>query len=646
MSYALTLTDGVGNTKQFDSDRLENVDFARTHTGLSDWEATVPYDLALEDWKFAKAELERDTEYLFRGYLEGIESDDGRSTTHLSGRGVGKDLKDGEATHRYQNERAYEAIAHYWSTYTSFSADVVTPQPDTAVTGEVAQGASTSSEWSSLGFASTAPFIIENGRLKLGQTCYFVEAEAAADTNDMRDSDSNASAGERATMYAGTGFYRITTTFSLDYTMPGGNYKVAVRVKNANNNVTDGMMPGFDINVDGTTIGGPADEWGGSGSFSSYRWLELGSDSADLSGSIKVRLDEKSNNADNDLYIDCLALVDTRFSYNYDNSLDSNGYLAGPELYPDAATATYVEESTPWNVTDGYVDVTMAKGSSADALQARVSGGTWFPNDGSEQDATSVSTDFGTEYGTKIQGRVTLSRMSTTRSTATPTTGFEGEQLDSWQLSYDGNSLAVIEDQTFEGDHFSNLQRLHEFAGMRFVINHEPDAKTAESFAAADVTKSLDVITIENRIRKVDVKGYANHVTVRGKEGDDGSRPTRTLQDDSEVSTYGKRHADRTDPTLERQQDVDSAARSLLADKLNQKSKTGRLEIVAANVDPGYSYEVTWSDGTTTTIPLELVSYAESRGNAQGTLVFDLDPDVAGAIAGLRGETERTKNAL
>jgi len=638
MSYTLTLIDTDGATKEFREGRLDDVNFAREHTAMGDWSVTLPYDPSVEDWILSEIELERNGSLLFCGYLESITLNEERGTTRLKGLGIARDLTNGETTERYTSISAHEAIANYWSTNTSFDATVVDPSPNTIVSDRTVQDAPASDDFGAISaWGDDIPLLIENDRIKVAQTCWWQEGEAANGLQQGSYSGSEYSDGEAAGLI--TSAVDAFRKFTPKYKIPANTLQIGVRI-----DARDGHN-GFEILVNGDQVDSvPADALSNDLSYFSSRDF---SDSLDANTQHQFEVNCLNSTGSDDLIIDGFAAYDTRFSYNFDNSTDSDGYLAGPELYPDETVALFQEESTPWNIIDASITTKLADSDETPVrLQARLSSQTWFPNDGTEEDTLSITTDFGDEAGTNIQGRVAIGRRDVTRSTATPTEGFEGQKLTSWELSYSGNDIAIIEDQTLEGTHLANLQRLHEFAGMRFSVEHTSDSKPVESFRAGDVEKTLGDIVIRNRIRKIDAEQYANEVTVRGKLDDNGNRPVRTASDSDAIANRGPEHVDIKDPSLTTQADVDSAARQELGSRLNALDRRGELVIVAETQQPGYVYEVEWADGSASKVPLETLKYLEQQGEARGRLTFDLNADLAGEISSIRREQRRTKDAL
>ena len=123
--YVMTLTDVDGSRR--DISGVTSISFTREHTALSDFQATVPADYSLEDWRFSDVSIWFSDRHLFRGSLEQISTDENNGETTLSGRGIGKDLTSGKISVVYTAIKAHEAIGLFWKHQTDFIATVDAP---------------------------------------------------------------------------------------------------------------------------------------------------------------------------------------------------------------------------------------------------------------------------------------------------------------------------------------------------------------------------------------------------------------------------------------------------------------------------------------------------------------------------------------
>jgi len=641
--------DPNGSNIQIDAEEptpmLVSGRFDKTHTGVGTWEARITEDHTLTSNAESLDEifLEKDDgTLLFRGFLFGVETDRDAAETTLSGEGLAYTLTNTDVSVRYQNRLAHNAIADYWSNQTNFTATVTTPTARASVTDNVAQSADTNAEFNSITtIADTTPLAVQNGNLELLQAGFFTEAESATNSFVLTtETDADASDGERVDLNDADNPHFVERDFTTNYDIPDSRQLWAARFKNEDSSEVPGIAVKIDEGQTGTftTIFDVGENWNNNtGYYWENRQNGLGETLEAGSHTFRVEIFEETTNT-KEIYCDAFWFGDDEYSWTFDNSVDTDGFLSGPELYPDAETFAFDQETTPWNITEGSISSTWNDTSNNQKIQLQLSGQTWLPNDGTEDNTSSITTDFGADFGTNIRGRATLSRFGS-RTTDSPTSGFNGQTIQDWEITYDGNDLAIIEDQTFQGTHFQNLQDLHDFADMRFTILHKANSLEAESYRAGDVSKTLpSVITsgtgINNKIPKTDATDYANKVVVRSKEVA-GTRFVTTIQDDQEVANKGEQVFSVIQPSIETQADTDAKARSLLAQKLRELDKKGTLETAPVDIAPGFSYANQF-EGQSGDIPLEEVQYQIQNQQLTGNLRFDFRvsqiPNVLGGL--------------
>lgn len=640
--------DSRDGSKSRDLTDLKSVDFALEHTALSDWEAVVPYDPPLEDYIFGDVYLYADhpdgtSDLLFRGYLETVHSDERAAESRIGGRDIVRDLTDEGLEVTYKTIKTHEAIRDFWKNYTNFDYRVY--QPDyQVVEGVQVQSADTSTDFSNI-FTQGAnqPVIVNNGALEAARTFFYEQAEDASDTGAYYQiggnvaSDNYDDRGE-AIALQGVGD-DVSFSFTPNYDVPASNHAAIFRLGNPNGAINDGHE--LDIKINGTVVSGTALGFSLS---SKWSWLELGSASSDLAGgsthSVTI---EVVNTATDDVYIDIIGLYDTRFNYNLDNQVNADYALAGPELYPDAVQARLSQANSSYNIVGATIKNTNFNDlSNGQAIAVSYDGGTnWI----SASNTDYLDDDQRGAATTTIDSRITLSRFGSRSTGTTPTTGFKPQRAEKWNLYIDGSTESTIEDQTFEGNLLDILQDMHEYGGLRFHVEYLENSKKVYTYARGQNQLQQNVNwTVNNRTRSVDVRDYANHVTVRG-EIVNGSRPTTTVKSDSEIQTHGKKHFDEINPSLSNSSDVKSRARTLLANKQRQDQLKATLDIVPMTVTPGPDYLVEWPDGTSDYLTLETVRFNERRGQAEGKLEFDPYIDFVGEILSQKRELRNTQDA-
>lgn len=381
-----------------------------------------------------------------------------------------------------------------------------------------------------------------------------------------------------------------------------------------------------------------------------YEWFDVGSTGNALdAGSHDVTLSTPSDSRFFTL-VDGVTLTDTRFSYTFDERVHArNGYLDGPQDYPDGYIYEFDQEDVDFNV----VEITLSTAGWNDTTgdqQVAVSfdgGTTWFTAD----NATSITESQPTNVGKTVDYRVILDRYGSGRS-QTPRTGYNGQKLGSVTVDYDGSDLSIIVDNTFRGSPLKILSDLHEKADYRFVIDHAAtDAngnlvKEVESFETGSRTKAKDW-SVVNRSPRKSYTGYANEVTVYGALASDGTRPKATVQDDSEVNSAGAEPYFEIRPDVTTVDQARQAALDILNSKVKEKDQKGDVEALPTTTLPGYSYPVDWfADGQPVETPLERVQFQESDSQLRASLKFVRPDDVTGTVIDQGRAIDQTREGI
>lgn len=699
-AYELVIDPNGANETRYASDGTQDgpllgdspLTFSRNPNAVSNWKATVPYDLSLENRISDEIWIQGDNVgFLFRGYLlttdssEQIEgSGEHQRTTKLSGYGVEYDLTRDETTRTFTNTFVADAIQTVWNNDTDFTATVTAPTAQNTVTNQQIQEADTDAEFNAItsNIADTTPFVVRNSNVESAQTAHFIEAEAASDDSGVSGySVTTASLGNPLVgideWSEGSGIQLDTTgdearwrvtdvTLSagqdldgLDYTIPEAHVGLAVRHSRSGDQ-TD--VVGVDWYINNNKVGAKADGTGlalswtamSDSAYGSAGWADppdRQSGFGDLDTSeVDIRVEVTEDTGATDYEFDAICLFDKRYHdhSNFDNSVDVNqGNLDSPELYPEEQLA-FDLATDEWTITSATLTTTWNNTSGNQRIQLRHANGTYGPSDGTENNTTSITHDMGSEEGSTVQGRARFDSfpIGTSANSSTPKFNYNGQNLESWTLTYDGDDRPVINQDTIEGSVFQVLQELHRRGRMDFWVDHASDSKNANSAEAGDVTDTLGDVTVKDRTRTVDLRDYANHVTVRGKTVS-GSRLTKTTSADAEINTYGKEHAD-VFTTLGSQEEVNVRARSELSDLLGERETTGEVTIVAKNLPPGPEYTDVPIDANNT-ISAQLVEsdYAVRRGDLTSRLKFQLDPvDYGRNVAGLGTDIGDTKRGF
>jgi len=141
--------------------------------------------------------------------------------------------------------------------------------------------------------------------------------------------------------------------------------------------------------------------------------------------------------------IDVIALVDNEYTYNFDNDNGGNdGFLDGPQLYPDFLDISLTTAETRRNVTEARFASSWNDTSEDQFVELSNDGNNFTRITNSDSGSVTFASP---ESG--VDANIRLSRFGS-RTTATPQTGFNGQRIDSWQLF--ANPDAVLPDDINE----------------------------------------------------------------------------------------------------------------------------------------------------------------------------------------------------
>jgi len=162
-------------------------------------------------------------------------------------------------------------------------------------------------------------------------------------------------------------------------------------------------------------------------------WQQIDLSDTLLAGdhTVKIEVADDDFGSADALDVDILTLYDRDFSYNFDTSLDSNGYLSGPALYPATLTTDFATATARQNFGEVQFDLDSPDVSGDFAVELSGDGGSTFETINNSRTG-SAQFDSLTD---SVETRVTLGATAETRSTATPTEDFAGNEISRWNLT-------------------------------------------------------------------------------------------------------------------------------------------------------------------------------------------------------------------
>jgi len=669
MSYKIELGPAGNVNRTLQADAVQEIAVGKPHTALADFDAAIPYDRGIKDRALDACRIYAGSDLIFRGYLKELDWDQQKGTVRLNGPGIGDDLRDSAIERSWTRKATWEAIKEVWTNDTAFSANVAPPNPTKRVDDKTIVD-KTSSFGSIAGLAATDPVTV-NGDIQLAQSAVLKDYEIGDNTfgayTDIYKGTNvsgkikfnNPDEAEAPTLGGPSGAAgdKVRHEFTIDYDWD----QVAARYRHrAIDRTGDGDtddLPPLSFQIDGTEVFTKDDRWRET-DVDAWDWSSIGIGSMSLSEgghTLKIIQTKDTDSTYDEIAIGITYLYDANWmgSQTYDNTVskDSAGdyyYLDRPALHPDAWDLVFNQEVVDWNVVEITLDTSGWNNTTGgQAVAVSFDGGSsWTEN----ANSTSVTASDTGNAGRTVDSRITLDRYSS-GDERTPNEGDKGQKLGSVTVDYDGTDLSVIRDNSYRGSPLKILKNLHERAGLRFVIDHAATdnndnlIKSAESFPRGGKSKAKDW-SLVNRNPKLSFNKYANEVTVYG-EVSNGTRPKATVEDTSEVNTYGRDPYFEILPDLTTVQQIRNAAIDILTNKVSERNQTGRLTVLPVDILPGYDRPVDWfADGTTTDTPLERVSYRESADDLSATLEFAAGDDVTATVINQGIQADQTREGI
>jgi hypothetical protein len=300
------------------------------------------------------------------------------------------------------------------------------------------------------------------------------------------------------------------------------------------------------------------------------------------------------------VFVDCLHTYDTRYNYTFDDTLDANNQLSGPELYPDTVAVETPITSVAYNITDSAVTSTWDDTSGGQAIAVSNDGGATYASFSNTDTVSHAYSDAGREARVKF----TLDRYGS-RTDATPTEGYLGQAIDSFARTVDGDNLAVVVDLELSKNHFDNLQTLHNKGEFVWNITHADDAVSdlvVESFRRGTKSKTLPVSAELDSQTQISGENYYNSIYLQGSLRDDGTRPSAEVDDQSLIDQDGRVISPGVLRDLDASTDAGAVYRArALLDRASTNNELRGTKTYPADfsIQPGYAYSVNFGDGDT-----------------------------------------------
>ncbi|WP_273835110.1 hypothetical protein [Halococcus sp. PRR34] len=366
---------------------------------------------------------------------------------------------------------------------------------------------------SRLSIDPTDPVVVEDGAVKLRQTCYpqdgidGVRNFGSAGVAPAVATDDRYNSGF-AIIFDDDG-ETLRFEFETEHDIPAKHVGLKVRSR----------CP------DSTSV---AVNWNGSllarvGNPDDLDWDELGERfEAIASGPIRAgernELEFVAESSLGDYRLDVVALYDRRYSYSWPNPGGGNngGALSGPELYPDVHNVRFDEFLPPRAVVGGRLDVSTRGGVGRIGLS-----NTQREDYGIVTDDTIYEVDFA-DPGPSLAPLVTLGRYGDDPDRDTiPTQGYRGQHLTSMTLTADLEDVPLVVNQSFDGQLVDILSSVAENTNAIFEYRREGDVESVEWTQPGqrtvgrtpDVSDFSTVKSTAKRVEKAAVYGGNRDIT-------------------------------------------------------------------------------------------------------------------------------------
>ena len=612
---------------------------AYEHTALHGFTHTLRNsDVPFSDWgPLTEIEVFLDDERLFFGELIDLDEDapsEGVTTVDAHGPAEALTRAGPSSKVTYENVLVYQALEDYLENEVT-SVDVA-DWTVFAPPGEIQADDTLVLSDSFSGFATIAPNVADdepvdnNGTIALQQAAFVGVTDDFADVaasdfvegDDFTDGSAPWHIDATYANIASTGD-TVAIDVTPDHDIPADRVGVAIHGDAVDTAVSikDGYPFSFNgVEIDTLPFLNDGDRW------SIYPEAYGDSGGADLSVGSTYRLELTLNGAEAEYNIDALAVYDTRYGpFTFGNPTTLGEKISGPRPYKPV-TIALADEARAFTISEARVAATAADTSNAFEWDFTTTGGA----SSLTAETADATFDFfgGAQYGTTLAPSVTLDGYGSNSWLADGANPQELTSLDISLTTVDIASLASIE---LTKSHFRNLQRLHEAAGMRWVIDPTVDRRVdgivAESFApdstAAERAATWTQLDVSRRRQ---MEGYANAVTVVYIDANGDDQTFVGAPDSAEVSRVDEEVRKTVfAPNVATNDQARNAMLNERRERIARDRLSGTVRAAAEPLLPGYRYDVDAFGGPTS---LTRTQYVEAADNIEMALDFELDDDV------------------
>lgn len=378
--------------------------------------------------------------------------------------------------------------------------------------------------------SATDPKELSSGTIPTQQTSWTAEGEDAESSTGGNVVESTEYSGDGVTddngLAAGLGSPGDSRSyeFTTEHDIPEDAVGLYVRQETPGD-----ATPGVEYRLNGTTVA--TLEYSSSIGRLSLGWDDMAEDPFGTgdgytggtlpAGTHTLTIEVVQGTADtaDDLAVDVVAPQDTRYSYTFDNDVETNASgnntLAGPELYPDAVPVVFEDIEVSRSVSGARLEATLDSTAGQQAVAVSNDFGKTFT---SAPNTDTLETDFG-DLGATLRARVTLSRYGT--QNATPREGINGQALDAYELFADLDDTPLIVRESFDDTAANVLTRVLERSDGFWEFRRRGDTQSVEVTYSGQRQSDRDPSVTSFESSRTVAERYES-ITVRGS-----SRPVR-----------------------------------------------------------------------------------------------------------------------
>lgn len=419
-----------------------------------------------------------------------VDVDDAPGHTVLVGEGA-RELKT-RVEASFDQKAVHNAADDLITNNTTYTANVDTPSTTTE-TNTALVTLSTNSDWLvRTDITDTDPVQATGGDLQQAQTAFFAEAEDADTTSGTRGttgSEDDNYSGATGRVMEDTGD-RLAFDFTPEHRIPGENVVIQAR-DGFGDQTTDIPALTWTLNeneVDRQLAPGTAN-------IGMVSWRPVSDGTLDIGGgynggpleagttyTLAVEIDDGGDAADR-YPLDCVVVYDDRFNHSadgsgnsFDNTTDGNDTLDDPALFPTETVVEFDIVPAPQAVTGIRGEATLNGGDSGYTHYLSNDQGANFT---SGTGANFETDSLGATWGPGITYKAGLSRFGS-RTTASPNSGFNGQNLESLTLKADLEDMPLVVNRTFDGHLDSILTELAEIGDQLWEYRRDGGTERIE----------------------------------------------------------------------------------------------------------------------------------------------------------------------